>query len=81
MRKVLIVLASTLVDDWQTRFAMLITLSSALLLAHINVAPYAESLGNSLEIASLAVLAVVGSLNSWAWYDSVASRAASAAFF
>lgn len=66
-RAALVAVAATLVDDRQTRFALLALISFLASAAHAAVHPFAHDRENSLETLALAAAAVVGMLNSTEW--------------
>jgi WW domain/IPT/TIG domain len=78
VRSVLLVLASALVDDWQTKFSLLTLLAFAFLAIHVQLRPYQyQTWDNQLETASLTILLLVGALNSTEWYHGDSIRAIS----
>jgi IPT/TIG domain len=82
VRSTCFVLASSLVDDWRSRFAFLSVLACIALVLHQQFRPFKfESHDNRLEFVSLSILVVVGFLNSTQWYDGSFVRGTSVVLY
>jgi WW domain/IPT/TIG domain len=69
-RSVCFVLASTLIDDWQSRFSVLVILTVVFLLLHITVQPYHRSAhDNTMETIALLIMFTIAAINTGEWYD------------
>src|SRR5690606_9619687 len=76
------VLVSALVDDWQTKFALLALLAGLFLTVQVLVQPFQHhTMDNRLEQTALFFLAVIAALNATQWFDEDPVRGVSVALY
>lgn len=74
LRSTAFVAAAAVVDDAQSRFALLALIAFVALLQHLAAQPYGEERENRMESVALGVMTVVGTLNSTSWSGTTAVR-------
>lgn len=81
VRSTAFVVAASLVDDRQSKFALLVVISFLSLLAHVAVRPYRKPQENAMETGSFVVMTVVGAINATEWGEHGSVQAISSVLF